>query len=182
MGMVYRRQGCRPSLSWKILYIFTIYNYNENKFSQRIYKINTYDLNNYKFTNTIRISIYKNFLSLCSNFHIGGDGSILSSIIIFSYPNSTNINVNLINYLLENNDITINNLVFELKNECYMENNIFGYIYTGIQIIENCNEEKDIYLTSLSDEKIELSFPILKFEHKDKKFLYIEIRIVFTNL
>ena len=138
----------------KILYIFAIYNYYGNQFSQRIYKINTYDLNNYIFLNSIRITIYKNFLSLYSNFNIGENGSIFSSIMILSYPNSTNINVNLINYLLENNDITINNLVFELKNECYMENNIFGYVYSGIQIIENCNEEKDIYLTSLSDEKI----------------------------
>ena len=35
-----------------------------------------------------------------------------------------------------------------------MENNIFGYIYSGIQIIENCDELKDIYLANLYNEKI----------------------------
>ena len=42
----------------------------------------------------------------------------------------------LYNYLLKNNSIKINNIKLEIKNLCKIENNIFGYILTGIKIIE----------------------------------------------
>ena len=141
------------SLDKESLYIISIYNYYEKEFSQRIYKINIYNLNNYKFYNDIRITIYKNFLALASNFNLGEDGSVFSSVMIFSYPNSSDSYFEISNYLFENN-VKINNLLFKLKGECSMENNIFGYTYSGIQIIKNCNDETDIYLSFLSGEKI----------------------------
>ena len=67
---------------------------------------------------------------------------IISTLTIFSYPNSTDINNELIEYLFKNNDIKINNITLELKSLCQMENNIFGLILTGIKIIKiNKNSE-----------------------------------------
>ena len=34
-----------------------------------------------------------------------------------------------------------------------MENNLFGYIYSGIQIIENCNNSY-VYLADLNNSKV----------------------------
>ena len=39
-----------------------------------------------------------------------------------------------------------------------MENNIFGYIYFGIKIFENCKDLENIYLSDLNGEKIEDEF------------------------
>ena len=138
----------------KILYIISIHNYEGIKFSQRIYKINIYDLYYFQFESDIRITVYKDFLALASNFHTIENGNIYSSVIIFSYSNSSNSFFEIDSYLLENNDIKINNLTFELNGECFIENNIFGYIKAGIKIFENCNEENDLYLASISNEKI----------------------------
>ena len=61
---------------------------------------------------------------------------IISTLTIFSYPNSTDINNELIEYLFKNNDIKINNITLESKSLCQIENNIFGLILNGIKIIE----------------------------------------------
>ena len=67
---------------------------------------------------------------------------IISTLTIFSYPNSTDINNELIEYLFKNNDIKINNITLESKSLCQIENNIFGLILNGIKIIEvNKNSE-----------------------------------------
>ena len=61
---------------------------------------------------------------------------IISTLTIFSYPNSTDIKNELIEYLFKNNDIKINNITLESKSLCQIENNIFGLILNGIKIIE----------------------------------------------
>ena len=55
--------------------------------------------------------------------------------MIFSYPNSTDINYDLTNHLLQT-DETISNISINLFNNNFkIENNIFGYIYCGIKIL-----------------------------------------------
>ncbi len=58
-----------------------------------------------------------------------------SSLIIFSYPNITDKNLNLVDYLFNNNSTQINNLEFDLNENVIIENNIFGYEKKGIKIL-----------------------------------------------
>ena len=73
----------------------------------------------------------------------------MSSLIIFSYPNSADINNEIEQSLLKNNDIKINNINLEIKNLCNLDNNIFGHILIGCKIIE-INKNANGYL-SLED-------------------------------
>ena len=136
------------------LYISTVFNYKDISYVRRVYEINTYNLYKYKFYGDIRITLYNNFLSVASNFFLEDEVDERSSLIIFSYPNSTNTSLSISDYLLTNNHNKINNLTFTLNGKCTMENNIFGYIPIGIKFIENSNENDDIYLSSLSNKKI----------------------------
>ena len=141
-----------------ILYIISIVNYQGEKFAKRIYSIKTKDLNDYCFSRTIRITMYKKFLVLGSSYRVLNteeDKTDYSSLMFFSYPNTTDVNLDIINYLSLNNNIKIHNLTLELKGKYIIENNIFGYIYSGIQIITNCIDLEDIYLANLNNIKIE---------------------------
>ena len=117
------------------LYIIFIYNYNQQQIMRRIYELNSFSYNDLYFYNTIRIQIYNNYLAFGSNGFSSRSDSF-SSLIIFSYPNSTDINNEITQYLLEHNDIKISNIKLEIQNLCKVENNVFGYILTGIKIIE----------------------------------------------
>ena len=137
------------SLNQEILYIISIYNYFNENFSIRIYSINIQNLNNYLLSTSIKVALYKNFLVLASKNEIYN----YPSLIIFSYPNSTEIDLDLIDYLYNNDLIEINNLIINFEGEFIIENNLFGYEYSGIQIIENCNNS-EIYLVDLNNDKI----------------------------
>ena len=132
------------------LYIVSINNYYEQQFTIRFYKINILDLYNYVFGLSLRATNYNNFLSLASSYST--ERGLCSSLIIFSYPNSTDINMNVLDTLFSNNDIKINNITLDLN--CKLENNIFGYINIGIQIKHNC-KKANIYLSSKSNRLIE---------------------------
>ena len=146
------------SIDKKILYVISIINYLDYKFVTRIYRINFYNLYNKVFYKDLNIGVYRNSLTMGSSFNYDTDNSIYSSIIIFSYPNSTDISFNIDNYLFNNNNIKIDNLILELNGNCIMENNIFGYNSLGIEIVDNCKDLTDIYLATLDNEKIENTF------------------------
>ena len=116
------------------LYIISIYNYDQEKIIYKIYKLNSFAYNGYMFYNTIRLQIFNNYLAFSSNGFKNGESC--SSLIIFSYPNSADINNKLEQSLLNNNDIKINNINLEIKNLCKIENNVFGHILIGCKIIE----------------------------------------------
>ena len=142
------------SINKDIFYIIIIYNYNKEDFVRRIYSLNNLNLYNFLFDFPIRLTLYKNYLALASiNYYISNQYSY-SSLIIFSYPNSTEVNIELSDYLYKHSNIKIYNLTLELNAEYIIENNIFGFIYSGVQIIENCDELKDIYLANLGNEYI----------------------------
>ena len=138
------------SLNHEVLYIVSIYNFYNEKFVKRIYSINIKNLNNYYVLHSIKLGIYKNFLVLGSRNELNQ----YPSLIIFSYPNTTEAYLDLIEYLYKNDDFKIYNLTLKLEGEYIMENNIFGYIYSGIQIIENCDDE-NIYLADSNNERID---------------------------
>jgi hypothetical protein len=136
------------------LYISTIHNYKDISYVQRVYEINAYNLYKYKFIGDIRIAMYNNFLCLVSNFKLEEESDVRSSLMIFSYPNSTNVSLSISDYLLTHNNNKINNLTLALNGRCSLENNIFGLIPIGIKFIENSNVNDNIYLSSLSNKKI----------------------------
>ena len=153
------------------LIISTFYKYYEDKFSVRTYKINTKILYDYLFVGDIRIILYKNFLTLVSNYKNLTNDYIYSSLIIFSYPNTKEEYLDIYNYLYKNNDIKIYNLTLEIyEKQDIIDNNIFGYAYSGIEIAENCLDLEDIYLVDSNDEKISNDY-FLKKSDKIKLFI-----------
>ena len=54
-----------------------------------------------------------------------------SVFMILSYPNRTEEELNIKNYLYKNNQIKITDLLIDIKDNGNIENNIFGYIYFG---------------------------------------------------
>ena len=151
------------------LFIILINNYCDKAYSQRVYKLNTYVLYKYKFYDSIRVTIYKNFLCLGSNFYLGQEEVIHTSIMIFSYPNSTNTSIKISDHLLLDN-AKIDNIALTLNGSCFLENNVFGLIYAGIQFIENANDNDDIYLSTLSNDKI-IKNRLIKVNEKVKIFM-----------
>ena len=71
------------------------------------------------------------------------------------------------NHIYVNNE-KIYNITLELSGNYLIENNIFGYIYTGIQIIKNCikldDNDLDIYLADLNKKEIKYNYFIPKNE------------------
>ena len=139
------------SINTTELYIICINNYNEDKFAIRIYKIEIFKLYNYNIYSNIKIAIYNNFLALATTHTLSG--LAYPSLIIFNYPNSTDFNIDVEEYLTKNNNITINKINIEIS--CNLENNIFGYIYTGIHLsINDISGNNNISLYTLSGEQI----------------------------
>ena len=117
------------------LFIITLNNYYQDKIIFRKYKTYSFLYSCHYFYNTIRLEIYNNFLTLGAN-GFGNNGTSFSSLTIFSYPNSSDINKTIIGLLLNDNKIKIKNIKLEIKNLCKIENNMFGLIQTGIKIDE----------------------------------------------
>ena len=61
-----------------------------------------------------------------------------ASFLIFSYPNSTDVDINLINILNKTNE-EITKISFNLEENTFIENNLFGYVFKGIKIISYPN-------------------------------------------
>ena len=85
-----------------------------------------------------------------SFFYNGKENIKYSGFMILGYPNSTDEAFEIEKYLIIHNNITINNIIFDLNKYIKIENNIFGYIYYGIQIIEiiGCDDIKFISKTN----------------------------------
>ena len=111
----------------------------------------------------MRIHIYNNFLAFGFSYEINDENNYYyNALLIFNYPNSTDYNLSLIQNLFLNNnhsDIYIN-----LEEETRIENNIFGYIFSGIIIshLENCDNLK--LISSNSNSIINTNFTLTKNE------------------
>jgi len=166
------------SINKEILYITTINIFGENNAIPKYYYIDLFKLFNYKIFLDLKSSIYKNYVSLsfsfCKNENCLNEGSdeFYSAFLIFSYANSTDYNLNIEKYLFNNNDIKINNIIINLKENITIENNIFGYIYYGIKInnIINC---ENISLFSMDKNDIINSTYTLDYNEK--------IKLIFLN-
>ena len=115
------------------LYLIIIYDYLNGKIKKSYYKINLelYLLEFYK----LSITLYNNFICLASSYSqirsFDEDGLKEStSLIIFSYPNSRDFEVDITNNLKQNKKIEI-----DLNSKCEIDNNTFGLIPKEIKII-----------------------------------------------
>ena len=134
------------------LYVVSIFNYNKNYLIKRMYEIYGFIHNEYYFYNIMKIIIYNKFLVFGSNGFVR-NGTSFSALTIFSYPNNIDTNIELSDYLLNNNDIKINNIKLKVQDLCIIDNNIFGLILTGIKIID-IQESSYAYLSIINGEKI----------------------------
>ena len=157
----------------------------------RYYYIKIYELYHYKILTDLKIHIFNTqYLSLgasyCNDKMCDNDkNSIFSSfIIIFSYPNITDINLNLIDYLLKNNSIHITNLKFDLYENVIIENNLFGYqkekiliakiIKNGDIIISSDNNENELTEGDYIDKENKIKFIFSNEEIFSKMNIIIE--------
>ena len=139
----------------EVLIIILINFYNEMEYNIRYYLINIFELYNHKFLKEFKSAIYNNHIvfafSFCPQKICNEDeDEHYSSLIFFSYPNTTDYNLDIINYLNkeENNDIII-----DLFNNVTIDNNIFGLIIDGIKIysIDNCGI---IFISNITNQPI----------------------------
>ena len=166
----------------EILYIIIIEIFSQTEQCIRKYEMYIYNQYNFKFYQDIRTHIFENHIVLGFNFCKSGNceestNPHYSSFMIFSYPNSTNAYLNINDYLRENSGKTIDNISINLTNYIKIENNIFGYIFSKIEIvnligcdsislkskINNNNINKDYELSKNELLKIEFRNNIVSF-------------------
>ena len=129
------------SLTQQELNFFVINSFDEN-IKIRQYNIKIYNLYYYKITEELGVSLYNGLIAMVSVGRIN-NGNAYSSIIIFSYPNSTDFDVD-----ITNNLTSFINPIINFYEKCKIENNIFGYVFVGIKIIDITNGLK---LSSLAN-------------------------------
>ena len=116
----------------------------------RYYKIQIYNSFNKIISEKIKAHIFNEFIIIGSNYYLDDNSNgnkLFSSLMFIGYPNNTDFKLDIIDYLLQNKNQTIENISFDLSKNLIIENNIFGYIYSGIKI-QNIIEDGYIYLTS----------------------------------
>ena len=164
------------------LYIVLMNIIEKNVVILRYYTINLYRLYQYKIFWELRANAYKDFLSItfsfCNSYECSEDNNLhYSAFMIFSYPNGTDTTLNLTDYLLKNNDNNINNITINLVETVYVENNIFGYVFSNVILKEKVGCE-DINLLSTKYKEIiveEVGYNLkedenIKIEFKNKEY------------
>ena len=139
------------------LYIVLIKIIDLDKVVIRFYSIDIYPLNNYKFLSEMRQHLYNNYISFafsfCRQYSCSDSDPYYSGLMIFSYPNGTDYNLNLTNYLFNNNDIKIDNIAINLKENITIDNNVFGLVYKGIKIVNIIDCHNIDFVSSLNENK-----------------------------
>ena len=153
------------------LYITIFYFYNEyTQMVIRYYSIKLYELYHKKILLDLRTSEFGNFLSLSSSFCSNdlcnsNSDDHYSYLIIFSYPNITDFDIDLIQYLKYSKD-NIHNINIDVSlHKIYrrIDNNIFGYYHKGIKIL-SIPENIKIY-SLLSSTEIKANYSLLQNEN-----------------
>ena len=121
------------SNNYDILYIVIINDYNEGKIKIRYYEINMNNLYLCTLKDLLKMSLYNDFIALAFNYNkITLDGyEESSSLLLLSYPNSKDFEIDITQYFTT----PINNIIIDLNSKCNIDNNIFGLIPIGIKII-----------------------------------------------
>ena len=97
----------------------------------RYYQFFCHQLFYYEFKNQLSSTVYNGLIAIGSSYVLGQTNKVdYASLIILSYPNSTDFDVDISSNLEENKNVLIN-----LNRNLTIENNLFGYIFYGIKII-----------------------------------------------
>lgn len=138
----------------EIIYIIIYKTYNNDQnIIARYYTIDLFQLYNLKIAKDIDAALYNSFLVTAFSFCNGNEEfnnctDSFSSLILFSYPNSTEYTINLIDHLKEyNHSFPLNEII---ENQIKIDNNIFGLIIKGIKILLYPKNNKDIIISLYS--------------------------------
>ena len=148
--------------------IYLIYLYKEEEEDSKVvireYNLNTLSLYNFNKYNKISSVIYGNYIALGLNYQIPTDTvKYYGGLIIFSYANSTDYELDLEEYIINENNL---NFEIDLRSYLKIENNVFGYEYSGSIIIDldNCNSVQ-LYSSKNNDKKIIIDSKLEKDEN-----------------
>ena len=109
--------------------LFIVNNYIDEKIKIRHFNIKNNNLYNFKIPEELKLDLYNDLIAMA--FSLRNSTGTFGSIVIFSYPNSTDFNID-----ITNNLTSYNNLIINFYEYCNIENNLFGYIFKGIKIID----------------------------------------------
>ena len=133
------------SESKELLYIVLLNIYDNTNVAIRYYFLNIFSIYTFKIYASITASLYNNFISLAFSFCRTQSCSSTNDVhypgfMIFSYPNGTDYNKNIIELMFSNNEKIVNYTI-NLYNQVRINNNIFGLKTSEIKIynILNCN-------------------------------------------
>ena len=115
----------------------------------------------------IRMHNYNNFIAFGFSYV---KNYLSSSLFIFSYPNSTDNILSLYDHLY--NYSNENGIDINLKNEVRIENNLFGYVFKNIEIINLYNCEN---LNLKSSQEDILIIPFYNLTENERIKAYIKI-------
>ena len=126
------------SESKEVMYIVLIIIYDNTNVAIRYYDFNIYSLYTFKFYLNMRGNVYNNFIAFAFCFCRQDSCSSSSDkhypgFMIFNYPNGTDYSIDHIDNLITNN-AKIDNYTINLHNKVKIENNIFGLVYSHINI------------------------------------------------
>ena len=139
------------------LVVFNLYN-NDMYMNMRYYDIDMWNSHRMRIYLCLKASLYKNFISLafshcpkevpCTS---ASDEPHYSSLIIFNYPNSTDINLDLVQQLISTNKKIENDFSFNFEGTITIENNIFGLVFKGTRIMKI---PSGVFLTNTTNNEI----------------------------
>jgi hypothetical protein len=104
------------------LYIALIKIMNKNSVIARYYSIAIYKLYNHKLLSENRLHLYNNYISFAFSF-ITKESFINTDFMIFSYDNGEDYDLDIIDFLFNNNNITIDVIEINLNNYIKIDNN-----------------------------------------------------------
>ena len=116
----------------KKFYVIIVNNYDSEKIKIRYYYVNLYSLYYYRYPVEIELSLYNNLIAMATNFKNDYDKEGQKSyLMIFSYPNSTDFDID-----ITENIKLFSNVTIDLNEKYFINNNLFGYIFYGIKIMD----------------------------------------------
>ena len=110
----------------------------------------------------MKLHAYNNFIAF--SFSYTKHNERYNAFMIFSYPNSTDNISDLYNELLDNKYSTINDFNVNLTKYIKIENNIFGYIFSGIVILNFTIDDNPKLISSKTNSSILLNKSLEKNE------------------
>ena len=123
------------------LYVIILEIYSPKVFFLKLYEVKFFQLYNIKFFQEISAHLFEQHISFGFNYCNtanceNSSDTYYSSLIVFSYPNSTDGYLNINQYFEENKGTTFDDITIDLKQNVYIENNIFGYVFSNINIFK----------------------------------------------